>query len=327
MSTHDEDQVNVKSELKTVKVSSLLRNPHQPRLDDNEGLEELAQSIASAGLLNKIKVVKHPKKEDYYYIVGGHRRTAALRKLGIQNIQVEVLEEYMTTIPLIDNLDRVDLRLIEIARMFRILLEEDEFLTKEMLAEATGFSSRYIEDLFNIGRLHEKNMTYIASLDKSEFQFTEKAAVLRKLVTLEKIIGKTPTKKVIQEIEKFEIENGYKNKNIIDLLDNAIERGREDAGISSGKKKKDEKPITKNSNEDNFPVESFDEFSMDEENSSNEKTQEEEHKISDKGLKISHNSDFTRFNVNIDLVTSSGDSRQKTIDFLERIISKIKKNG
>lgn len=64
-----------------VPVELLDDNPHQPRLTmDDRKLDELMADIRKSGLLQHI-VVK-PRSDGRYYVVAGHRRTEAFRRLS-----------------------------------------------------------------------------------------------------------------------------------------------------------------------------------------------------------------------------------------------------
>ena len=109
---------------KEIKLSLLVDNPYQPRLDYNEKeLQELANTIKENGLLQPISVVKKDKK---YIIIAGHRRKRAFELLKKEKIPVTVSEDIsdddLRILATIENLTRVDLSLIEEAKAYSDIL-------------------------------------------------------------------------------------------------------------------------------------------------------------------------------------------------------------
>ena len=105
---------------KEIKLSELVDNPYQPRLDYNEKeLQELANTIKENGLLQPISVVKKDKK---YTIIAGHRRKRAFELLKKEKIPVTVSENIsdndLRILATIENLIRVDLSLLEEAKAY-----------------------------------------------------------------------------------------------------------------------------------------------------------------------------------------------------------------
>jgi len=105
---------------KEIKLSDLVDNPYQPRLDYNEKeLQELANTIKENGLLQPITVVKKDKK---YTIIAGHRRKRAFELLKKEKIPAIVSEHIsdndLRILATIENLTRVDLSLLEEAKAY-----------------------------------------------------------------------------------------------------------------------------------------------------------------------------------------------------------------
>lgn len=111
---------NKENKPKEIKLSELVDNPYQPRLDYNEKeLQELANTIKENGLLQPISVVKTDKK---YTIIAGHRRKRAFELLKKDKIPVTVSEyisdNNLRILATIENLTRVDLSLLEEAKAY-----------------------------------------------------------------------------------------------------------------------------------------------------------------------------------------------------------------
>ena len=103
-----------------IKLSELVDNPYQPRLQYNEEeLKELALTIKENGLLQPISVVK---KDNHYIIIAGHRRKRAFELLKKEKIPVNISEKVsdsdLRILATIENLTRVDLSLLEEAKAY-----------------------------------------------------------------------------------------------------------------------------------------------------------------------------------------------------------------
>ena len=80
-----------KEKPKELKLSELVDNPYQPRLEySQKELQELANTIKENGLLQPISVVK---KENRYIIIAGHRRKRAFEILKKEKIPVNLSED------------------------------------------------------------------------------------------------------------------------------------------------------------------------------------------------------------------------------------------
>ena len=105
---------------KEVKLSNLIDNPYQPRLEYNEKeLQELANTIKENGLLQPISVME---KDNQYIIIAGHRRKRAFELLGKETIPVTIStnidDNDLRILATIENLTRVDLSLLEEAKAY-----------------------------------------------------------------------------------------------------------------------------------------------------------------------------------------------------------------
>jgi ParB family chromosome partitioning protein len=115
-------------------VASLRPNPLNPRGDvDGSGLDELAASISTQGVLQPLLVTPEG------VVVAGHRRLAAARMAGLEEVPVVVRDldpVQQQEIMLVENLQRQDLSAVEEARAYRRLLEAGH--TTAQLARRVG---------------------------------------------------------------------------------------------------------------------------------------------------------------------------------------------
>ena len=106
-------------------VGAIRPNPAQPRrIFDGEGLQELARSIASCGIIQPLTVRRVP---DGYELVAGERRLRAAKLAGLREVPCILMaldEAQSGLVALVENLQRRDLDYIEeaegLARLMRL---------------------------------------------------------------------------------------------------------------------------------------------------------------------------------------------------------------
>jgi len=122
-----------------LEVSKIRPNPRQPRqFFDEAGLDELARSMRTQGLLQP--VVVRPLPDGQFELVAGERRWRAAQRAGIHKIPAvirDVPDEKLLELALIENVQREELNAIEEAEAYRILIDDLE-LTQNEVAERVG---------------------------------------------------------------------------------------------------------------------------------------------------------------------------------------------
>lgn len=123
-------------------VDSIRPNPNQPRkIFDEDKLRELSESIVEHGLIQPVTVREDEKGG--YILVAGERRLRAhkLAKLDVIKANIIDIEEFkLREIALIENIQRDDLNVIELAYSYAQLINEHS-ITHEELARKV-FKSR-----------------------------------------------------------------------------------------------------------------------------------------------------------------------------------------
>ena len=134
-----------------VGVDEVYRSPHQPRVHiPDEGIEELAASIESQGLMQPIVV--RPRSGGGYELIAGERRWRAAQKAGVDRIAAIVREaddSQAMAMGLIENIQREALTPLEEALGLRRLLEEFD-MTHEEVAAAVGKSRPAVSNLLRL---------------------------------------------------------------------------------------------------------------------------------------------------------------------------------
>ena len=138
-------------ELHFLAVGCLEAGQYQPRQDFNlAGLQELAQSIRSQGLIEPLIVRTITKQR--YEIIAGERRWRAAQLAGLDKLPCLVgdyTDKQACTLSLIENIQRQDLNLIEEASGYRRLIEEFHYQQDE-IAVLIGKSRSHIANIIRL---------------------------------------------------------------------------------------------------------------------------------------------------------------------------------
>lgn len=214
-----------KPELKIIPIDQIQRGQYQPRREfDQEALQELGNSIKSSGLLQPIVVRPLSKKNQdssltnvQYEIIAGERRWRAcqlIQEAEISCIVKHFSDEQTAEAAAIENIIRVDLNPIEVAKAYQRLIDEFGYLHEEVAA-AVGKSrvkitnalrllklDNSVQDLIISGRLTEGHGKVLAALPHS---------IQRELAT--KCLARSwSVRKIEQEVKNLNEENGPASK-------------------------------------------------------------------------------------------------------------------
>ena len=138
-----------KTEVQTNKlsISDLVPNKYQPRkLFDEEGLEDLANSIKERGIIQPIIVRKSSQSTTKYEIIAGERRWIAAQKAGLHDVPVIVTDAddlKSLEFAIVENVQRYDLNAIEEAQGYQRLIKDFSY-DQEKVAKFIGKSRSYI---------------------------------------------------------------------------------------------------------------------------------------------------------------------------------------
>lgn len=149
-----------------LKLSDIEPNRNQPRTAfDDSALNELADSIRAYGVIQPIVV--RPLDKGGYQIVAGERRWRAARRAGLSEVPVVIRdldEEQTLEIAIIENLQREDLNLVEVAQGYRALM--DNFgMTQEQVAEKVGKSRSAVANTVRVLNLSDEVRELVAAGD------------------------------------------------------------------------------------------------------------------------------------------------------------------
>lgn len=136
--------------IEKILVRDIEPNPHQPRKAfDDEALKTLASSIKRHGLLQPVVVTKTDGK---YRLIAGERRLRAFQHLKEEHIPAIVRtaeEQAQMELALIENLQREDLNILEVATALYKLA--DQFgLNNQEVGERVGRSAASVHNIVRL---------------------------------------------------------------------------------------------------------------------------------------------------------------------------------
>lgn len=141
-------------QLREIDIDRILPNTQQPRKHfDEEGLNELADSIRAHGVIQPIVV--QPLPDNFYQLIAGERRWRAAQRAGLHQLPAVIRESGAHSsleIALIENLQREDLNPIEEAQAYEKLIVEFG-LTQEEVARRVGKNRVTITNMLRLLRL------------------------------------------------------------------------------------------------------------------------------------------------------------------------------
>ena len=145
-------------------IADIDKNPFQTRyVQDDEALEELADSIKANGVVQPI-VVRPADEKGRYVLVLGERRLHASKKAGKTHIPAmvrKVSTQQAAEMTIIENLQREDLSPLEQAQAFKVLSTEFS-LTQEQIGERVGLSRASIANYMRLLKLPREVMQLLA---------------------------------------------------------------------------------------------------------------------------------------------------------------------
>jgi ParB family transcriptional regulator, chromosome partitioning protein len=147
-----------------VAIADVDKNPFQTRyVDDDDALEELADSIKANGVVQPI-VVRPATERGRYILVMGERRLHASKKAGKTHIPAlvrRISEQQAAEMTIIENLQREDLSPLEQAQAFRVLSSQFN-LTQQQISERVGLSRVSVANYMRLLKLPREVMEMLA---------------------------------------------------------------------------------------------------------------------------------------------------------------------
>lgn len=221
-SAYENSTGNSKTGVRKLDVLSIKANPNQPRkIFDEEKLYELSESIKEHGLLQPIIVVEN--EDDTFTLIAGERRLRAHKLAKIDKIKaiiVDADELKLRELALIENIQRDDLNVIELAYCYAQLLNEHnithEELSKKVFKSRTSITNTlrllqlnsYVQQFLATDKISAGHAKVMIGLSSDEQKMVCDSIVGQKLSVRE-------TEKLVKEFKEKNIEKPKKNKTMI----------------------------------------------------------------------------------------------------------------
>ena len=213
--TNKSDKLGEVVEIKISDVEPMLNQPR--KVFDQKKLEELAASIKEHGVIQPILVVKN---ENGYTIVAGERRWRASKLAGLEKVPV-IIKDYTDTkkkqVALIENIQREDLNIIEVAQALKELMDMEGYNVADV-SRVTGKSLSGVSNTMRLLKLPEEIQNKVLDGKLVEGQARALLAIDDKdeqIKLADKIIEKKLT---VREVEKLIYNNDkykVKKKNVV----------------------------------------------------------------------------------------------------------------
>lgn len=197
-------------------ISKVEPRSQQPRkYFDEQGLQELSDSIAEHGIIQPLTV--REISGGYYQIIAGERRWRAARMAGLDEVPARIIEaddKKTMELALVENLQRENLNPAEEARGYKTLMEEYG-MTQEETAKRVGKSRPVIAnalrllnlpdvvmDMLQNGEIAPGAARAILALEKSEYQIKAAETVVKEKLSVRE------TEQLVKAMQ----QNGGKSK-------------------------------------------------------------------------------------------------------------------
>jgi len=149
------DLSRVSEVIKEIEIDKIIPNPYQPRkIFDESSIKELASSIKMQGLIQPIIVTID---DGEYVLIAGERRLRATKLLKKEKIKALVIDFDLSKLrefAIIENLQREDLNVLDLAESIYELIEEHNY-THEEVAKILSKSRSYITNILRMLKLSE----------------------------------------------------------------------------------------------------------------------------------------------------------------------------
>jgi ParB family chromosome partitioning protein len=234
--------------VQSLPIDRLKPNRFQPRTQfDEEGLEELAASIRTQGVVQPLVVTPDP--DGSYVIVAGERRWRASRRAGLETVPVVVRQvaddRELLELALVENLQRTDLNPLEEAEAY-LALQEKFGLSQEDIAGRVGKARTTVtnalrllrlpgevQDLLRDGRLTAGQARPLLGLPSREAQLTLAERAVREGLTardLERLSSEPAREKPKKKPRPVEVHTAAAEEKLTRRLQTRVEIRRRGKG-------------------------------------------------------------------------------------------------
>lgn len=218
-SAYENSTNKVDSGINKLDVSLIKANPNQPRkIFDDEKLNELSNSIKEHGLLQPITVIQND--DETYTLISGERRLRAHKLAQIDRIEAIILDVEafkLRELALIENIQRDDLNVIELAYSYAQLINEHnithEELSKKVFKSRSSITntlrllqlSSYVQQLLANDKISAGHAKIMLGLSEDEQKMVCDSIIGQKLSVRE-------TELLVKELKNKSTQTSKKSK-------------------------------------------------------------------------------------------------------------------
>ena len=204
-----------------INVASIKANPNQPRkIFDEEKLNDLSESIKEHGLLQPVMVFEN--EDNTYTLIAGERRLRAHKLAKIEKINAIVMDIdqlKLRELALIENIQRDDLNIVELAYCYAQLLNEHnithEELSRKVFKSRTSITntlrllqlSSYVQQFLATDKISAGHAKVMIGLSIDEQKMVCDSIIGQKLSVRE-------TEKLVKDLKEKNSDKPKKNKEI-----------------------------------------------------------------------------------------------------------------
>lgn len=219
----------------SISVNKIIANKKQPRsMFTEEDLSELSASIKEQGIIQPLIVRESGKK---FELIAGERRLRAAKMAKLSEVPVmimDIADNNMLESALVENLQRADLNIIEIANGYQTLID-DLNLTHDKVAKKIGISRvavtntlrilslpKEVQQIVSRGTISMGHARALLALDTPLQQIN-----LAKKIT-EENLSVRETEKLVKTGGSFSSKKSSKKKKILNRSSDAVIKDYED---------------------------------------------------------------------------------------------------
>lgn len=211
-----ENITNETGKIELIHTDLLQPHPDNPRKDVGD-VTELAESIKANGILQNLTVV--PYKDGTLRVIIGHRRLAAAKMAGIEEVPcvvVEMTEKEQISTMLTENMQRVDLSIYEQAQGFQMMLDMGDSM--EEISDKSGFSKTTVRKRLEIAKLDGKALKKATEERQVTMADFDKLAEVEDIETRNKLLSSIGTPNFKNDLTR-ELQNQKTKHRIAEWLE------------------------------------------------------------------------------------------------------------
>jgi ParB family chromosome partitioning protein len=236
--------------IEDIDIDLIIPNPNQPRtVFDESKIKELGNSIKEYGLLQPINVTRDGSR---YILIAGERRlraTKLIKQTKIKAIVINVDDSKLAKLALIENIQRADLNVVELAKSYNKLLTQfkltHEELSKKVFKSRSSITNtlrllnltQYVQDKLSdttitlghakimIGLDEDQQKEIVDTIISQKLNVRDTEEIIKNFKNTQQIesVKKKPTKTTLDISCLDDIVDDLKNNNInISLNNNSL---------------------------------------------------------------------------------------------------------